>query len=224
MPPRRRMTTLLRYYRALLDRYGPQGWWPARTPFEVIVGAILTQGVSWKNVERAIAALDRRRLLEPARMRRAPQRLLARLARPAGYFNQKSRKLKAFLDFLRTEHAGDLDRLLSQPAEVLRAQLLEVSGIGPETADSIVLYAAGRPVFVVDAYTRRILERHGLLRGKEPYEEVRRRIEAGLPRDPSIYNEYHALLVRVAKDRCRKAAPRCGGCPLEAFLPRSSPV
>ncbi|HEU4402658.1 MAG TPA: endonuclease III domain-containing protein, partial [Candidatus Polarisedimenticolia bacterium] len=195
MPDGRRVP-FLRYYRSLTAAYGPQGWWPARSRFEVIVGAILTQGVSWKNVERAIAALRGAGLLKPVTMGRASLPELARLIRPAGYYNQKARKLQAFLRFLRARHGGSLTRFLRQPEEPLRDQLLGIRGIGPETADSILLYAAGRPSFVVDAYTLRILARHGHLAGNETYDEVQSLLETNLPRDASLYNEYHALLVR----------------------------
>jgi endonuclease-3 related protein len=163
MPRRPRTSTLLSYYRSLLRAYGPQGWWPARTPFEVIVGAILTQNVAWANVEKAIAALRRAGLLEPRRMHSTPVGRIARLIRPTGFYRQKARKLRTFLDHLRERHRGDLERFLGQRPEALRLELLSISGIGPETADSIVLYVARRPVFVVDAYTRRILARHGVI-------------------------------------------------------------
>jgi endonuclease-3 related protein len=225
--PRRREASLvgpsLAYFEALLAAYGPQRWWPARTPFEVVVGAILTQGVAWRNVEAAIGALSREGLLDPERMAGVPRARLARLLRPAGYYNQKARTLAAFLRHLREAHGGDLGRCLRQPLRRLRVELLEIRGIGPETADAIVLYAAGLPSFVVDAYTVRVLRRHGLLRGDEAYEEAQRAIAADLPLDARIYNEFHALLVRVAKDRCLKAGPRCAGCPLESHLPPGGP-
>lgn len=220
-PPSR--SPFLRYYRALLRVYGTQGWWPGRTPFEVIVGAILTQSISWKNVELAISALRQARLLHPRRMRRAPLSRLARLIRPAGYYNQKARKIRAFLSFVETDHHDDLGSLLRRPAGTLRSQLLRVAGIGPETADSIVLYAAGRASFVVDAYTRRVLARHALIRGGEPYEDLRRLLQSGLPKSAKVYGEFHALLVRVGKERCLKRAPLCSGCPLEAELPPGGP-
>ena len=211
------------YFQALLAAYGPQHWWPARTPFEVIVGAILTQRVAWKNVESAIAALSRERLLDPRRMSRVPLSRLARLLRPAGYYNQKARTLRAFLRHLEEVHGGDLGRCLRPPIDRLRSEMLSIKGIGPETADAIVLYAAGLPSFVADAYTVRVFRRHGLLRGEERYEGVRRAAVAGLPRDARIYNEFHALLVRVGKDHCQKGAPRCAGCPLEPLLPPGGP-
>ena len=211
-------------YGSLLRAYGAQGWWPARTPFEVVVGAILTQGVAWTNVEKALAALSRARLIHPQRMRRARRSRLAGLIRPTGYFNQKAAKLKAFLRLLQRRHYGSLERLLGLPADDLRKELLRVTGIGPETADSIVLYAAGHPVFVVDAYTRRVLGRHGLLDGGESYGAVRRKIEAALPRDAPLYNEYHALLVRVGKEHCLRREALCTGCPLEPHLPPGGPI
>ena len=216
------------YYRRLIREYGPQGWWPARTRFEVVVGAILTQGVAWSNVERALVRLHRASLVDPHRMRRAPVGRIARLIRPAGYFNQKALKLVAFLDLLDREGGGRLARLLALPTERLRDLLLSVRGIGPETADAILIYAAGRPVMVVDAYTCRILTRHGLTDGVIGYEALRRSIEGGLPRDASTLGEYHALLVKLGKERCRKRRPLCEGCPLEGHLPpggaRSIPI
>ncbi|MFQ5876497.1 MAG: endonuclease III domain-containing protein [Acidobacteriota bacterium] len=213
----------LPYYRALLRAYGPQGWWPARTRFEVVVGAILTQNVSWTNVEKALAALRREGLLSPDRMRRAPLRRIARLIRPAAYFNQKARGLRAFLEMVERDSGGRLGRLLALPAPELRERLLAVSGIGPETADSILLYAAARPVFVADAYSRRLFARHAVLDAEEGYEEARRLLGSGLPADPVLLGEYHALLVRVGKERCLRREPRCRGCPLETLLPSGGP-
>jgi endonuclease-3 related protein len=210
---------LRRYYRALCVALGPQHWWPARTPFEVIVGAILTQSTAWVNVERAIANLRRARLLTPRALLRVRRARLARLIRPTGYFRQKARKLKAFVRFLEAEYGGSLQRMWATPTAELRARLLRVHGIGPETADSILLYAGGHPVFVVDAYTKRILKRHGLLDERADYEQTRSLFEAALPRDPQLFNEYHALLVAVGKRWCRPQQPRCETCPLGRFLP-----
>jgi endonuclease III related protein len=219
--PRAR-TELPRYYEALLRAHGPQHWWPGRTPFEVVVGAILTQNTTWTNVERAIARLRRHRLLTPSAMERVPRAKLARLIRSSGYFHQKARKLQAFLRFLKQRHRGSLARMLRTPTAILRAQLLEVHGIGPETADSILLYAGEHPVFVVDAYTRRILERHQLVDGKEPYEEIRRLFEQSLPPSVSLFNEYHALIVHTGKHFCRKRRALCAGCALRPFLGEST--
>jgi endonuclease-3 related protein len=196
-------------------------WWPARTPFEVIVGAILTQSTAWVNVEGAIVNLRRARLLTPRALERVPLGRLARLVRPSVYFRQKAKKLKAFVRFLRKNFGGSLARMFRTPTAELRAQLLAVHGIGRETADSILLYAGNHPMFVVDAYTKRILVRHELIGEKAGYEEIRRLFEETLPRDPQLYNEFHALLVNVGKNWCRKRAPRCSECPLEPYLPSS---
>jgi endonuclease-3 related protein len=206
------------YFDTLFAALGPQHWWPGRTPFEVIVGAILTQNTAWANVERAIARLRREKLLTPAALERVPHARLARLIRSSGYFRQKAKKLKAFVRFLRREYGGSLRRMFAAPAEELRAKLLAVHGIGPETADSILLYAARHPVFVVDAYTKRILVRHGLLGEKPGYEETRALFENSLPRDTQLFNEFHALLVMTGKNWCRNRAPRCEECPLGRFL------
>lgn len=187
--------------------------------FEVIVGAILTQSTSWSNVELAIAALRREKLLTPIALERIPLPRLSRLIRPSGYFRQKARKLKAFVHFLREQYQGSLDKLLATPTSELRAQLLAVYGIGPETADSILLYAGNHPVFVVDAYTRRILERHQLANGKHSYEEIQRLFQQNLPASAPLFNEYHALIVHTGKHLCRKHQPDCQQCPLQPFLP-----
>ena len=210
------------YFETLSRTLGPRGWWPARTPFEVIVGAILTQNTAWTNVEVAIANLRRERLLTPRAIERVPVQQLAKLVRPSGYFRQKARKLKAFVRFLRSEYGGSLARMFRAPTLELREQLLGVFGIGPETADSILLYAGGHPVFVVDAYTHRILGRHGLASEKPQYEVMRSLFETNLPRDPRIYNEFHALLVKVGKHWCRPKEPRCAECPLSTHLPPDS--
>ena len=208
-----------RYYQAMYATLGPQHWWPGRTPFEVIVGAILTQNTAWVNVERAIENLRRARLLTPAAIERARAARLARLIRSSGYFRQKAKKLKAFVNFLRREFRGSVHRMFCTPTGELREKLLAVHGIGPETADSILLYAGSHPVFVVDAYTRRILERHGLAPEDAGYEQVRQLFEHSLPRDTAIYNEFHGLIVNVGKNWCRPSSPRCETCPLGPFLP-----
>lgn len=206
------------YYRALFDHLGPQNWWPARTRFEVIVGAILTQNTSWTNVERAIANLRRERLLTPRALERVPFARLGSLIRSSGYFRQKAKKLKAFVRFLRNEYSGSLARMFRTPTLELREKLLAVHGIGPETADSILLYAGKKDVFVVDAYTRRIFSRHGWAPENVSYEDLRAKIEAALPRDVSRYNEFHALLVMTGKNWCRTREPRCSECPLQQYL------
>ncbi len=212
------LSVLPQFYGTLSDELGPMHWWPARTPFEVIVGAILTQNTAWVNVERAMANLRRERLLTPRALERVPWGRLARLVRPSGYFRQKAKKLKAFVRFLRRDFGGSLARMFRTPTAELRERLLGVHGIGPETADSILLYAGNHRVFVVDAYTKRILQRHGLAGEQAGYEEVRRLFESCLPHDPALYNEFHALLVNVGKNWCRPQNPRCSECPLGPYL------
>src|SRR5579859_6134629 len=211
-------TPLSLYYHTLYESLGPQSWWPAKTSFEVIVGAILTQNTTWTNVERAIANLRRERLLSPRAMERVSPAHLASLIRSSGYFRQKAKKLKAFIRFLRDEYSGSLKRMFQTPTAELREKLLGVHGIGPETADSILLYAGGKETFVVDAYTKRILFRHGWVGDTATYEEMRTLIQSHLPRGVSRYNEFHALLVTVGKNWCRPREPRCSECPLGGFL------
>ena len=215
---------LVTYYDALFRAHGPQHWWPGRTRFEIIVGAILTQNTTWTNVERAIANLRREKLLSPAAIEKIPTARLATLIRSSGYFRQKARKLKAFVSFLRRNYQGSLNKLFATPTAELREQLLAVHGIGPETADSILLYAGQHRVFVVDAYTRRILERHNLVHPKATYEDIRTQFEQNLPDDTQIYNEYHALIVHTGKHHCRTRQPNCKQCPLQPFLPAESQV
>ena len=213
-PTRRR---LFRLYEALARRYGPQTWWLARSRFEAIVGAILTQDATGRNAELAIGRLRQARALEPQAIRRLPAGRLAELLRPSGTSRLKARRLGAFLEHLARRHRGDLDRMLRQPARDLRAELSAIPGVGPETADTILLYAAGRPVFVVDAYTRRILARHRLVGPGVSYASLQGLFAANLPRDPALFNEFHALLMRVGKEHCR-TRPRCEGCPLRPDL------
>jgi len=215
---------LMRYYEAMSRALGPMHWWPAQTAFEVIVGAILTQSTAWANVERAIANLRSARLLNPSAMLVVRSQRLAEMVRPSGYFRQKAKKLKAFVRFLQAEYGGSLKRMFQSPTLELREKLLAVHGIGPETADSILLYAGNHPIFVVDAYTHRILERHRITSGKPDYEGVRSFIEDALPRSAELYNEFHALIVNTGKNWCRKKAPRCEGCPLRPLLPADSPL
>ena len=203
----------------LLRAFGPQHWWPGRTRFEVMAGAVLTQNTAWTNVEKAIANLRRDRRLTPARMHALPLPALAALIRPAGYFNVKARRLRALTGLICGRFGGSLDRLFALDTPALRRTLLDTHGIGPETADSIALYAARRPVFVIDAYTRRMMERHGWAPRDLPYDDLAARFTASLPRDTALYNEYHALIVALGKTRCRPT-PRCPGCPLQSRLPR----
>ncbi len=202
-------------YDSLYKRYGPQGWWPSESKLECALGAILTQNTAWKNVEKAIENLKREGFISIEKIDRASHGELARLLRPSGYFNQKAAKLKNFARFVMEGYGGDLDAMLEEDASALREKLLNVKGIGPETADSIVLYAAGKPLFVVDAYTVRVLRRHQLIPEQTSYDEVQELLTQSLPPEPELYNEFHALFVRVGKERCKKKAPLCSGCPLE---------
>jgi len=210
-------------YRILFARYGPQHWWPARGPFEVIVGAILTQSTAWSNVEKAITNLrDAGKLSVPA-LRDLPEKELAALIRPCGYYNVKTRRLKAFVEWLGESCRDDLDRLFSRDVASLRRELLGVHGIGEETADSILLYAGGCPVFVIDAYTRRILSRLGLAPAIDSYAAYQALFMDNIPADARFFNEYHALFVRLGKETCRKT-PRCQKCPLGDCCQSSSKV
>jgi endonuclease-3 related protein len=245
--PISRSSSIIFYYRALLARWGPQNWWPAQSRLEVIVGAYLTQNTNWSNVEKAIANLRGAPSLSVNGLREIPLRRLETLVRPSGYFRQKAKKLKTFIRFLDRHYGGSINRMLAQPTEKLRKELLALNGVGPETADSILLYAGDHPVFVVDAYTRRVLERHGVITPKTTYEEIRELLEevvggaepgqlsvdqygaeprhpvsrmsrAARSQLPQHYNELHALIVRVGNEYCR-STPRCEKCPLREFLP-----
>jgi endonuclease-3 related protein len=205
--------TLTDIYQRLLKHFGPQHWWPADEPFEVIVGAILTQSAAWANVEKAINNLREAGALSPEALRKLPQPKLAELVYPCGYYNAKALKLKAFADWLGNHYGDDLGRLFALDINDLRRDLLSVHGIGPETADSIILYAAGKPVFVIDAYTRRIFSRLGLAPERDSYAAYQALFMDNLPRDTQLFNEYHALLVCLGKNVCRRQ-PLCGECPL----------
>jgi len=207
---------LLEIYRRLYDVFGPRHWWPAETPFEVMVGAILTQNTSWINVEKAIQNLKSKGVLTPEGIYRLRQSRLASLIRPSGFFRIKADRLKAFVHFLSDEYAGSIQRMENEETEVLREKLLGVKGIGPETADSILLYGLRKPIFVVDAYTERVLSRHGIVPEEVSYGEVQGLFMRHLPHDERFFNEYHALLVHVGKTFCRKA-PRCEVCPLNGI-------
>jgi endonuclease-3 related protein len=235
-------------YRAMFRAWGRQHWWPARTRFEVIVGAFLTQNTAWTNVARALGNLRRARVLNLAGVRSLPIAQLEALVRPAGYFRQKAARLKRFVAFLDADYSGSLDRMFARPTEALRSELLALNGIGPETADAILLYAGDHPAFVVDAYARRILSRHGIVTESTAYDDVRRWVENALGDEPVVeierqaehrpsrrsgkerspaaqhLNEMHGLLVRVGKLHCRKAAPSCESCPLQHLLPSGGPV
>ena len=208
---------MLRLYRALLAHHGPQRWWPARTPFEVAVGAILTQHTAWPGAAQAVNALRARGLLVPVRLAATPAWKLELLVRPSGTYRLKARRLLDFTRWLLARFGGDFRAMRRAPLGPLRRELLRVPGLGPETADAILLYAAGRPVFVADAYTRRVLARHRLMPGRGGYEDARAFLEAHLPSDPALFNELHALLVAVAKSHCR-TVPHCASCPLRFDL------
>lgn len=207
---------LLTIYDRLFSAYGPQHWWPADSPFEVMVGAILTQSAAWKNVEKAIANLKASGSLSPQALRRLGLPELATLVRPSGYYNAKARKLKAMAEWLGENYGDDIAKMSVQNTEELRAQLLSVHGIGPETADSIILYAANQPVFVIDAYTRRIFDRIGIVPESPNYAGYQALFMANLPADTNLFNEYHALLVQLGKEACRKK-PVCARCCLKAL-------
>jgi len=200
-------------YERLLAHYGPQGWWPAESRFEIIVGAILVQAVGWPNVEKAIDNLKGAGVLTSAALQALPSDELADLIRPARFYNAKARKIKAFVAHLCEQHQQDLKGLLAQEGRGLRRELLSIYGIGPETADSIILYAAGQPVFVADAYARRLLARLGLVAERVGYEALQAMCEAHLPREVSLFQEFHALIVQHGKSTCRRR-PLCAGCPL----------
>lgn len=204
-------------FRLLDDHYGDLGWWPGQTPFEIMVGAILTQNTAWSNVEKAIYELKKERLLSLAAMRRAKPEVIAQCIRPSGYYNQKTRKLIDFISFLDNEFGGSIKAMAQAEVKPLREQLLSVRGIGPETADSILLYALGKPVFVVDAYTRRIFSRLGLIKGTEEYDHIRGLFEGAAKKAGRVrfYNQFHALIVMLGKDFCRKSKPLCAACPLK---------
>ncbi len=207
-----------RVYTTLLATFGPQGWWPAPTPFEVAVGAVLTQNTAWRNVAHALERLRAGDLLSPDALLAAPPAMVAEAIRPSGYFNVKARRLRALVAWW--QGAGGWQALATRGTGELRTQLLAVHGIGRETADDILLYAFDRPVFVVDAYTRRAFARLGLARGHEDYETLRKRVEVALKGETSAFNEFHALLVRLGGGHCRPR-PRCDTCPLALLCPEA---
>ncbi len=207
---------LMEIYHKLFKTYGPRHWWPGETPFEVMVGAILTQNTSWRNVERAIQELKHRGVLNAKGMHQLRKSQLAPLIRSSGYYRIKAERLKAFVRFYFEEYNGDIEKMGEERLPVLRRKLLGVNGIGPETADSIILYGLNKPIFVVDAYTKRILSRHGMISGSLSYEEIQRLFMKHLPPNKKLFNEYHALLVHLGKTLCKKV-PRCDVCPLKGI-------
>jgi len=202
------------YYDALYGYFGPQQWWPGDTAFEVMMGAVLTQNTNWTNVELAIDHLKKAGLLSPEAMKRVRVSQLARLIKPSGYFNIKAGRLKNVVSFLFEQYSGSIPSMIRMNGSLLRQQLLAINGVGPETADSILLYALNKPVFVVDAYTKRWLYRHGLISRHAGYHEVQQMFMSSLDHDVPFFNEYHALIVRLGKTFCRPH-PRCEGCPLK---------
>jgi len=207
-------------FQKLYKAYGPRHWWPGETPFEVMVGAILTQNTSWRNVEKAIQNLKARKVLHVRGIHQLKRSQLASLIKSSGYFRIKAERLKAFVDFLSENYNGDLKKMMKEGVETLRQKLLQVKGIGPETADSILLYGLKKRIFVVDAYTKRILSRHGITSAKTSYDEVQRLFMDYLPHDEGLFNEYHALLVHLGKTLCKKI-PRCDGCALQGIGQRA---
>jgi endonuclease-3 related protein len=206
-------------YQRLFDAYGPQRWWPGDTRLEVIIGAILTQNTAWSNVEKAIANLKRERLLSLEALGDVDSAHLAKLLRPSGYFNQKAKKLKVFVSYVHSNYNGSLRKMAQVELAFLREELLGIFGIGPETADSILLYAFQKPIFVVDAYTKRIFSRHHFFGVHSSYPEVQRFFMKYIPLDIALFNEYHALIVRTGHLFCR-TRPLCESCPLEFHLSR----
>ncbi|MBN1942749.1 MAG: endonuclease III domain-containing protein [Phycisphaerae bacterium] len=217
--------TLMAMYQAMRAKFGPRGWWPStagcRSPqgrLEICLGAILTQNTSWSNVEKAVANLITARRMSISKLHALSHEALAELIRPAGYFNVKARRLANFITRVQERWGGDIEALLALPISALREELLSVNGVGRETADSMILYAAGKPSFVVDAYTARIFVRHKLIGEEDDYETIKAFFESHLPRDVPLWNDYHAQIVETGKCYCKKPRPRCDDCPLRRFL------
>ena len=211
---------LMEIYDLLFNAFGPQRWWPGETPFEIAVGAILTQNTNWGNVEKAINNLKKQKSLNAKTLHNMADKKLALLIKPAGYYNIKTKRLKKFLDFFTNHYKGSIEKMKTEDKEALREKLLNINGIGPETADSILLYALEKPIFVIDAYTKRALIRHNVVSEKADYYELQEIFHKNLPQDTTLFNEFHALFVKLGKDFCR-TKPRCEACPLkgrEVFL------
>jgi len=210
----RKKTKLIEIYHLLYGHFGPRHWWPARSPFEVMIGAILTQNTAWPNVEKAIRNLKKKKLLSPWKIKRVSVRELRKAIRPSGFYREKAKKLKNFVYFLYKFCGADIKKLRAYSTDALRKELLRVNGIGPETADSILLYAVGKSIFVVDAYTKRIFTRHGLIRESATYAGTQEFFMRNLPKRRKLFNEYHALIVEAGKNYCKKKNPLCAICPL----------
>jgi endonuclease-3 related protein len=219
--PAREPGNLLRqYFDSMYQELGPQRWWPARTRLEVILGAILTQNTSWENASLALKQLRKAGMLALPKLQQATTSELEKLIQPSGFYRQKARTIRNFLAWLELTCGGSLATMFGRNSAQLRGKLLTIKGLGPETVDAILLYAGGQPCFVADAYTRRILSRHGLLPSHAGYAVAQEFLHSHLPADAKLFNEFHALLVEVGKRRCQRANPRCQGCSLELFLPK----
>jgi endonuclease-3 related protein len=212
------MSIFLQLYQKLYDSFGPQHWWPGETPFEIAVGAILTQNTNWGNVEKAILNLKKYNALSAKSIHGIPSGKLSVLIRPAGYYNVKAVRLKAFINFLMNDYHGSMRRMKHEDMHKLRKKLLGIHGIGHETADSILLYALEKPVFVIDAYTKRVLSRHGIMEQEKPYDDFQKLFHSSLKKDARMFNEYHALFVKVGKTYCKRKEPLCSKCPLYEYL------
>jgi len=210
----KRTDSLLKIYKLLYKKFGPRHWWPGDTKLEIIIGAILTQNTAWGNVEKAIKNLKKNDLLKVKKLSRVSRKRLAGLIKPSGYYNIKSQRVKNFLDFLNTSYSGSIKRMFKESAKSLREELLNVKGIGPETADSILLYAGKKPIFVVDAYTKRIFLRHRYIDEDSDYQDVQRLFVKNLPNNVKLFNEYHALIVELGKNLCKSKKPLCNICPM----------
>jgi endonuclease-3 related protein len=208
------MSKVYEIYEILLDHFGPQEWWPGDSPFEIMVGAVLTQNTNWTNVSKAIDNLKGENLLTFENLHDLPVEVLAEKIKPAGYFNLKAARLKNLLSFIARNYYGSLEDMFDMDIHSLREEILTVKGIGPETADSILLYAGNKPVFVVDAYTHRIFARHNIIAEEDGYYEIQEYFMLTLPVEIALYNEYHALIVRLGKEFCKKSKPLCSKCPL----------
>lgn len=220
MIPKKLNRSLLAIYNSLYSEFGPRHWWPGDTRIEIITGAILTQNTAWINVEKAIGGLKREKALSVSRLSGISEKKLAELIRPSGYYNIKANRIKNFLKFLNTCYSGSIDRMFETDLYELREKLLALKGIGKETADSILLYAGNKPIFVVDAYTKRILTRHGFITVDAKYEEIQSLFMDNLPGDSRLFNEFHALIVELGKSVCKAKKPLCNICPMRKIWRR----
>lgn len=212
------MSDLLKIYKTLHNTFGPQHWWPGETPFEITVGAILTQNTNWGNVEKAINNLKKNKSLSAKAIYKMPVDRLAILIKPAGYYNIKAKRLKSFINFLMNDYLGSMSKMKKEDLDNLREKLLSINDIGPETADSILLYALDKPVFVIDAYTKRVLSRHNIMDNNKSYDEYQKLFHSSLKRDLKLFNEYHALFVKVGKTFCKSKKPLCSKCALYEYI------